>query len=115
MLGIILKLIVNAVALFAVVRLVPGISIAGSGTLFLAALVLGFLNAVLRPIISFFTLPITVLTLGLFTLVVNGAVFALAAWIVPGFNIAGIGSAILGALVFSVVSFVLNIIVRPVE
>lgn len=115
MLGIILKLIVNAVALFAVVRLVPGISIAGSGTLFVAALVLGFLNAVLRPIISFFTLPITVLTLGLFTLVVNGAVFALAAWIVPGFNIAGIGSAILGALVFSVVSFVLNMIVRPVE
>ncbi|GLI38011.1 phage holin family protein [Geobacter hydrogenophilus] len=115
MLGIILKLIVNAVALFAVVRLVPGISIAGTGNLFVAALVLGFLNAVLRPIISFFTLPITVLTLGLFTLVVNGAVFALAAWIVPGFSIAGIGSAILGALVFSVVSFVLNMIVRPVE
>lgn len=115
MLGIILKLIVNAVALFAVVRLVPGISIAGTGNLFVAALVLGFLNAVLRPIISFFTLPITVLTLGLFTLVVNGAVFALAASIVPGFSIAGIGSAILGALVFSVVSFVLNMIVRPVE
>ncbi|MBT1073873.1 phage holin family protein [Geobacter grbiciae] len=115
MLGIILKLIVNAVALFAVVRLVPGISIAGTGNLFVAALVLGFLNAVLRPIISFFTLPITVLTLGLFTLVVNGAVFALAAWIVPGFSVAGIGSAIVGALVFSVVSFVLNMIVRPVE
>lgn len=115
MLGLILKLIVNAVALFAVVRLVPGISVAGTGNLFISALVLGFLNAVLRPIISFFALPVTVLTLGLFTLVVNGVVFALAAWIVPGFSVAGIGSAILGALLFSLISFVLNLIVRPGE
>jgi putative membrane protein len=115
MIGLVLKLIVNAVALFAVVRLVPGISVAGTGNLFIAALVLGFLNAVLRPVISFFALPVTVLTLGLFTLVVNGVVFALAAWIVPGFGVAGIGSAILGALLFSIISFVLNLIVRPGE
>lgn len=115
MIGLVLKLIVNAVALFAVVRLVPGISVAGTGNLIVAALVLGFLNAVLRPIISFFALPVTVLTLGLFTLVINGVVFALAAWIVPGFSVAGIGSAILGALLFSIISFVLNLIVRPGE
>lgn len=113
MIGLVLKLLVNAVALFAVVRLVPGIGVAGTGTLLIAALVLGFLNAVLRPIISFFALPVTVLTLGLFTLVINGVVFALAAWIVPGFSVAGIGSAILGALLFSIISFVLNLIVRP--
>lgn len=115
MIGLVLKLIVNAVALFAVVRLVPGIGVTGTGTLFIAALVLGFLNAVLRPIISVFALPVTVLTLGLFTLVVNGVVFALAAWVVPGFSVAGLGSAILGALLFSVISFVLNLIVRAGE
>ncbi|QSV46714.1 phage holin family protein [Geobacter benzoatilyticus] len=113
MIGLVLKLIINAVALFAVVRLVPGITVAGTGNLFISALVLGFLNAVLRPVISFFALPVTVLTLGLFTLVVNAAVFAIAAWIVPGFGVAGVGSAILGALAFSVISFVLNMVVRP--
>jgi len=113
MIGLLLRLIVNAVALFAVVRLIPGISVAGTGNLIVAVLVLGFLNAVLRPVISFFALPITVLTLGLFTLVINGVVFALAAWIVPGFSVSGIGSAILGALLFSIISFVLNLIVRP--
>jgi len=113
MLAFVLKLIVNAVALFAVVRLVPGISVTGTGNLIVAALVLGFLNALLRPIIALLSLPVTVLTLGLFTFVVNGIVFALAAWIVPGFSVAGLWSAILGALVFSLISFVLNLIVRP--
>ncbi len=113
MLILILKLIVNAVALYAVVRMVPGISVTGLENLVLSSLVLGFLNSVLRPIISFFSLPITILTLGLFTLVVNGIIFALASWIVPGFNVTGFGSAMLGALAFSVISFILNLIVRP--
>lgn len=113
MLGFVLRLIVNAVALYAVVRFVPGISVAGTGNLIVASLVLGLLNAVLRPIISFFSLPVTILTLGLFTLVVNGVVFALAAWLVPGFDVAGFGSAVLGALAFSVISFLLNLFVRP--
>jgi putative membrane protein len=113
MLGLVLKLIVNAVALFAVVRLVPGISVAGLGNLVVSSLVLGFLNAVLRPIISFFSLPITILTLGLFTFVVNGIIFALVAWLVPGFSVTGFGTAILGAFAFSVISFLLNLIVRP--
>jgi len=113
MTGLLLRIIINAVALFAVVRLVPGIVVAGTGNLVVASLVLGFLNAVLRPIISLFSLPVTVLTLGLFTFVVNGVVFALAAWVVPGFSVAGFGSAMLGALAFSVISFVLNLIIRP--
>lgn len=113
--SLILRWLVNAAALFAVVRLVPGIEVAGTGTLFVAALILGLLNAVLRPVIAFLALPVTLLTLGLFTLVINGLVFALAAWLVPGFAVAGFGKAILGALVFSVVSFVLNIIVKPAE
>lgn len=113
MFGFILKLIVNAVALFAVVRLIPGISVAGLGNLVVSSVVLGLLNAVLRPILSLFSLPITILTLGLFTFVINGVVFALVAWLVPGFSVAGFGSAMLGAFTFSVISFVLSMIVRP--
>lgn len=112
MTGLLLKLIINAATLYAVIRFVPGISISGAGTVVVASLVLGFLNAVLRPIITFFSLPVTILTLGLFTLVVNGIVFAIAAWVVPGFSVAGFGSAIIGALAFSVISFTLNLIVR---
>lgn len=115
MLGLILKLIVNAVALFTVVRLVPGISVAGFGNLVVSSLVLGLLNAALRPIISFFSLPITILTLGLFTFVVNGVIFALVSRIVPGFGVTGFGSAMLGAFAFSVISFILNLIVRPAK
>jgi len=113
MFGFILKLIMNAVALFAVVRLVPGISVAGVGNLLASSIVLGLLNAVLRPILSLFSLPITILTLGLFTFVINGVVFALVAWVVPGFIVTGFGSAMLGAFAFSVISFILNMIVRP--
>jgi putative membrane protein len=113
MFGFILKLIVNAVALFAVVRLIPGISVTGVGNLVVSSVVLGLLNAVLRPILSLFSLPITILTLGLFTFVINGVVFALVAWVVPGFSVAGFGSAMLGAFAFSVISFILSMIVRP--
>lgn len=70
----------------------------------MAALVLGFVNAVVRPVLTFLTLPITVLTLGLFYLVVNGAAFALAAKVVPGFEVSGCGWAIVGALLVSVLS-----------
>src|SRR5512138_2166504 len=115
MIELVLKLLVNAATLFVVVRLVPGIAVASTGTLVVASLVLGFLNAVVRPIISFFAIPITILTLGLFTLVINGATFALAAWLVPGFTVAGLGSAILGALAFSLISFFLNLLFRSVR
>lgn len=113
MTGLIIKLIVNAAALFAVVHLVPGISVSGYRNLVFASVAIGFLNAFLRPIISFLSLPITILTIGLFTFVINGAIFAMAAWVVPGFSITGFGSAMLGALCFSVISFVLSLIVRP--
>jgi putative membrane protein len=113
MIGFILKLVVNAVALFAVVRLVPGISVAGFENLVVSSIVLGLLNAVLRPILSLLSLPITILTLGLFTFVINGVVFALVAWVVPGFSVTGFGSAMLGAFAFSVISFILSMLVRP--
>ena len=78
----------------------------------MAALVLGFVNAIVRPILVILTLPITVLTLGLFYLVVNGIAFGLAAALVPGFDIASPTSAILGALLTSVISWFIGIFVK---
>ena len=96
--------LVTAVALAVAARLVPGITVASTGILIGAALVLGLVNAIIRPILVLLTLPLTVLTLGLFYLVVNGVAFGLAAALVPGFSVGSLGSAVLGALVVAVVS-----------
>jgi putative membrane protein len=100
--------LVVAVALWVATYLVPGVHVASTGTLLVAALVLGLVNALVRPILFLITLPITVVTLGLFYLVVNGLAFGLAAALVPGFNVTSFTSAILGALVVSVVSWLLG-------
>jgi putative membrane protein len=83
----------------------PGVHVASLPALAVAGLVLGFVNAIVRPILLLLTLPITILTLGLFYLVVNGLAFALAAFVVPGFEVASLAWSILGALVVSVVSW----------
>ena len=104
--------VVLAVALWITTQVVPGVSVASWSTLAIAALVLGVINAVVRPVLVILTLPITVLTLGLFYLVINGAAFGLAAAMVPGFGLASWTSAILGALLTSVVSWFLGIFVK---
>jgi putative membrane protein len=76
-------------------------------------LVLGLVNAVVRPILVILTLPITILTLGVFYLIVNGMAFALAAALVPGFAVASLGAAVIGALVVSLVSWILGSALRP--
>jgi len=105
--------IVTGVALAVSAHLVPGIMVGSTGSLVAGALVLGLVNAIIRPLLVILTLPITVLTLGLFYLVVNGAAFALAAGLVPGFRVASFGTAIEGALVVSVVSMLANWLLRP--
>ncbi len=104
----ILHLLATAGALAATAWLMPGITVASAGTLALASLALGVVNAVVRPILSILTLPVTVLTLGLFYLVVNAASFALAAWLVPGFDVAGFWPAVGGALLVSLLSTILG-------
>jgi putative membrane protein len=106
--------LITALALAASARVVPGVHFSSGGALLVAALVLGFVNAVIRPILVLLTLPITLLTLGLFYLVVNGAAFGLAAALVPGFTVASMGSAILGALVVGIVSWVIGWLTRAV-
>lgn len=103
---------VLAVAIWISAQVVPGITIRSVVDLVIAALVLGVVNAVIRPLLVILTLPITVLTLGLFYLVVNGLAFGLAAALVPGFEISSWTAAILGALLVSVVSWFLGIFVK---
>jgi putative membrane protein len=113
---IIWRLLINAAALWAATRLVPGISFDGDWRyLLVVALVFGVLNVCVRPILILLTLPLFILTLGLFTLVLN----ALMLWLTSavsdalglGFHVAGFGAAFLGALVVTVVSFMLSLFV----
>jgi putative membrane protein len=97
--GFLLRLLITALGLWIADQLLSGITIAGTGALIVSALLLGFVNAVIRPILVVLTFPLTVLTLGLFILVVNGISLALVAWLVPGFHMAGLLSATLGALI----------------
>ena len=103
-----IHLVVVAFALWVAANLVPGIGFRSNTTLVLAAVVLGLVNAIVRPLLFVLTLPITILTLGLFYLVVNGLAFALTAALVPGFTVTSFTSAILGALIVSLVSWVLG-------
>ena len=107
---LLLTWVLNAFALFFVMKLVPGIQIDRFSDLLVATLVLGLLNAFLRPLVILLTLPVTVLTLGLFTLVINGFMFFLAAHLVAGFHVTGFGAAFLAALLFSLFSFILNMV-----
>lgn len=106
--GFLVQWLVVAIALWVTAYIVPGVSFSSTTALAVAALVLGLVNALVRPIITILTLPLTVLTLGLFYLVVNGLAFAIAAAVTPGFNVAGFGSAIIGALLVSLVSWVVG-------
>jgi putative membrane protein len=93
--------------------MLPGIQVDGAKAAILTALLLGLINATLRPILLILTLPLTLLTLGVFALVINGAMLALAARFVDGVHLAGFGSAVLGAIVVSVVSGVVSWALQP--
>jgi len=86
-------------------QVVPGITIDGAGTLAGAAILLGVVNAIVRPVLVVLTLPVTILTLGLFLFVVNAAMFGLVAYFLGGFHVAGFWPALLGSLVVSLISW----------
>ena len=102
MAGLILRILVVALGLWLAAELVPGIEVKGTATLLGAALLLGLVNAVARPLLVLLTLPFTILTLGLFLLVINAATLALVAWAFDDFTIAGFWPAVFGAMVVSV-------------
>ncbi len=106
---LILLWILNAVALLAVAWLLPtSIHVASFGSALLAALILGLVNALVRPVLLVLTLPVTLLTLGLFIFVLNGLMFWLAGSLIDGFVVAGFWPAVLGSMVYSVVSWALS-------
>ncbi len=100
--------ILNAVALLIVAYLLPGITVASFGAALIAALVLGLLNTLVKPVLVILTLPITVVTLGLFLLVLNALVFWFAGSILKGFQVAGFWWALAGAVVYSLISGLLS-------
>jgi len=112
MFSLILIWILNAVALLAVAYLLPGIAVASFGSALIAALVLGLLNTLVKPVLVLLTLPITVVTLGLFLLVLNALLFWFAGSVLKGFRVDGFWWAVIGAIAYSLISGLLSTVVR---
>jgi putative membrane protein len=111
--GFLIRLLIAALGLWLAQALIPGVTIRGTGTLFVAALLLGVVNAFVRPFLVFLTFPITVVTLGLFLWVINAAMLGLVARLLDGFTLHGFGSALLGAMVVSITSWIASWYVAP--
>ena len=113
MTGFLLRMVISAFALWVASAIVPGMTIAGTPTLLAAALLLGLVNAFIRPLALLLTLPFTIVTLGLFILVVNAAMLGLVAALLDGFTLSGFGSALLGSLVVSLVGSAVSWTIGP--
>jgi len=111
--GFVLRFAISALGLWVASALVPGVHIKGGWTLVIAALLLGIVNALVRPIVLVLTFPFTLITLGLFILVVNAAMFALVAAFLDGFRLSGFWAALFGALVVSITSWIASSFIGP--
>jgi putative membrane protein len=106
---LILRVLLNAIALYVADYFLDGIALAGIGSTLVAGLVLGVVNAIIRPVLLVLTFPFTLVTLGLFIFVVNAICLGLTALVVPGFTVRSAWAALGGALIVSVVSWILNV------
>ncbi len=106
--GLLLRWLILTVAIMSAAYLFPGIQVSGFGTALFAALVLGVLNAFFRPILFVLTLPINILTLGLFTFVINAFLLMMTSGVIGGLVVDGFGSALIGSLIISIVSWLLS-------
>ncbi|MGH8250170.1 MAG: phage holin family protein [Steroidobacteraceae bacterium] len=113
MTSFILRALIAALGLWLATEWVDGITVDSAAMLILAALLLGIVNAIIKPIVVLLTLPFTLVTLGLFLLVINAAMLGLVAAFLPGMDIAGFWPAFLAAIVVSVVSFIGNALFKP--
>ena len=105
MVGFLLRAAITALGLWVASEILSGLVFDSTSKLIVAAIILGIVNAIVRPLVFILTLPITVLTLGLFLLVLNAGMVALVAWVVPGFAISGFWTAVGAALIVSLVSW----------
>jgi len=113
MIGFILRALIAAVGLWIAAKIVPGIGVDSWGTLLFAALLLGLVNAIVRPILIILTLPFTIITLGLFLLVINGLMLELVAFFLHGFYVHGLIAAILGSIVVGLTGWIGSWFVGP--
>jgi putative membrane protein len=100
--------LLSALCLLLVARVIPGFKVRGFGTALLAVLVIGFVNGTLGLLLKVLTIPLSIVTLGLFLLVINAVMLKLSAWFVPGFEVAGFGTAFLASLILTVLSVVIR-------
>jgi len=110
LLSVILHLLLTAAILLLVSAIMPGVHIAGFGTAIVAALIMGLVNFFIRPVLFFLTLPLNFLTLGLFSFVINALLFALVAWLVPGFEISNFMSALGGSILMAIMTSMLGLL-----
>lgn len=111
--GFIVRLLITAVGFWIADALLPGVSFSSVGAMLWAAFLMGLVNAIVRPLMIIFTFPITVLTLGLFLLVVNAAMFGLVAAMMDGFRVAGFFSAVFGSLIVTATGWVASQYIGP--
>ena len=112
MLKLLLKWLLSAVALLAVAYIYPGVVVGSFGSALLAALIIGLFNMVLRPVLVLLTLPVTVITLGLFLFVINALMFWAASGLVGGFHVNGFGAALLGSLIYSALGLAIDAVLE---
>ena len=112
MLKLLLKWLLSAAALLGVAYIYGGVSVASFGTAMIAALIIGLLNMLVRPILVVLTIPITLLTLGLFLFVINALMFWSASGLIGGFHVNGFGAALLGSLIYSALGLVIDAVLE---
>ena len=113
MAGFIIRAVIVGLGLWLASKIVPGIAFDSNSTLAAAAILLGIVNAFIRPILVILTFPITLVTLGLFLIIINGLMIELVAWLLPGFHVAGLWPAILSAIIISLTSWAMSGWVGP--
>jgi putative membrane protein len=114
MLKLIVRWLLLAAALLLVAYLYPGVTVASFGSAMFAAFVLGLLNTIVRPLLVLLTLPVTLITLGLFLFVINALMFWAAAYLLSGFNVAGFAAALIGSLIYSLCGMVIDVAVERI-
>ncbi len=112
MVDIVVQWILSGLALYMVSRIIPGVILDGFGSALIAVVIMGIVNIGIKPLLVIISLPITIITFGLFILIINALLFLLTSVLTPGFDIRGFGSAILGSLLYGVLLAVLRSLIR---
>lgn len=112
MMSLIVRWVLNALALYIVARILPGIHLSDFGSALVAVVIIGLVNVLIKPILFLLTLPVTFITFGLFALILNALMLMLASAITPGFKIDGFGTALLGSILLSLVTTILHSLVQ---